>query len=203
MFRLFSTTLLFLFTWVSIGQVLQEVNPPFNIKTISFQQNNENVIPIFRLGDTFRFIFDDLFMDEANYYYTITHCNYDWSKSQLSQIEYLNGLDNQRIINYENSFNTLQNYSHYTINFPNQFTKGFLVSGNYMLTILNNSQEVVFSRKFVLYEDLVSVPMVVRRARVVKDIDFKHNLEFTISPRNMMLQNPIQNIKIIFCIIQN
>ena len=197
MFRLFSTTLLFLFTWVSFGQVLQEVNPPFNIKTISFQQNNENVIPIFRLGDSFRFIFDDLFMDEANYYYTITHCNYDWSKSQLSQIEYLNGLDNQRIINYENSFNTLQNYSHYTINFPNQFTKGFLVSGNYMLTILNNSQEVVFSRKFVLYEDLVSVPMVVRRARVVKDIDFKHNLEFTISPRNMMLQNPIQNIKII------
>lgn len=197
MFRPIIATFLVLFTFISFGQSLEEIHPPFNIKTISFQQNNENVIPIFRLGDVFKFSFDDLYMEEANYYYTITHCNYDWTKSQLSQIEYLNGLDNQRIINYENSVNTLQNYSHYEINFPNQFTKGFLVTGNYLLTILNNYQEVVFSRKFVIYEDLVSVPMIVRRARVNKDIEFKHNLEFTISPRTMMLQNPIQNLKII------
>jgi hypothetical protein len=197
MLRKIIATLFFLLTICGLGQSLQEVHPPYNIKTISFQQNNENVIPIFRLGDFFKFSFDDLFMEEANYYYTITHCNYDWTKSQLSQIEYLNGLDNQRIINYENSVNTLQNYSHYEINFPNQFTKGFLVTGNYVLTILNNYQEVIFSRKFVIYEDLVSVPMTVRRARVNKDIEFKHNLEFTISPRTMVLQNPIQNIRIV------
>lgn len=197
MFRPIIATFLVLFTFISFGQSLEEIHPPFNIKTISFQQNNENVIPIFRLGDVFKFSFDDLYMEEANYYYTITHCNYDWTKSQLSQVEYLIGLDNQRIINYENSVNTLQNYSHYEINFPNQFTKGFLVSGNYMLTILNNYQEVVFSRKFVLYENLVSIPMLVRRARTVKDIDFKHNLEFTITPNNIILQNPIQNLKII------
>lgn len=197
MFRSAPALFFLLICCISFSQSIEEVHPPFNIKTISFQQNNENVIPIFRLGDVFKFSFDDLFMEEANYYYTITHCNYDWTKSQLSQIEYLNGLDNQRIINYENSVNTLQNYSHYEINFPNQFTKGFLVTGNYMLTILNNYQEVVFSRKFIIYEDLVSVPMIVRRARTVKDIDFKHNLEFTITPNSMVLQNPIQNLKII------
>lgn len=197
MFRPIIATFLFFITVFTFGQSIPEVPPPFNIKTISFQQNNENVIPIFRLGDNFKFIFDDLYMDEANYYYTITHCNYDWTRSQLSQVEYLVGLDNQRIVNYENSFNTLQNYSHYEVHFPNQAIKGFLVSGNYMLTVLNNSQEVVFSRKFVIYENRVSVPMIIRRARVVKDIDYKHNLEFTITPNNIVLQNPIQNIKII------
>ena len=106
----------------SMAQTEQEIAPPYNIKTATFIQNNINAIPIFRLGDSFQFVFDDLYGDEANYYYTITHCDYDWTKSQLNLNEYMVGLDNQRIIDYENSFNTLQLYSHYRIAFPNQFT---------------------------------------------------------------------------------
>lgn len=181
---------------VSLAQVEQEIAPPYNIKTATFIQNNINAIPIFRLGDPFQFVFDDLYGDEANYYYTITHCDYNWAKSQLNLNEYIVGLDNQRILDYENSFNTLQLYSHYRLSFPNQFTKGFKVSGNYMLKIFNNSQELVFSRKFVLYEDLVSVPMQVKSARDVRVLNQKHNLEFSILPNNMLLQNPIQNVKI-------
>ena len=57
-----------------------------------------------------------------------------------------------RIQEYYNSFNTLQIYSHYKLSFPNKFTR-FLVSGNYLLKIVNEAKEVVFSRKFVIYED--------------------------------------------------
>jgi hypothetical protein len=181
---------------VSLAQIEQEIAPPYNIKTATFIQNNINAIPIFRLGDPFQFVFDDLYGDEANYYYTITHCDYNWTKSQLNLNEYIEGLDNQRIMDYENSFNTLQLYSHYRVPFPNQFTKRFKVSGNYMLKIMNNSQEVVFTRKFILYEDLVSVPMQVKSARDVRVLNQKHNLEFSILPNNMLLQNPIQNVKI-------
>lgn len=190
-----------IFTCVLYAQPQEEIVPPYNIKTVSFIQSNMNVIPIFRLGDSFELAFDDLFGDEANYYYTITHCNYDWTKSVLNLNEYLVGLDNQRIINYENSFNTLQLYSRYSLTIPNQFTKRLKVSGNYIITILNNYQEVVFSRKFVLYEDLVNVPMQVKNPRDVKDLQFKHNLEFFVRPINMVLQNPIQNIKIL--LLQN
>jgi hypothetical protein len=185
------------FSFLLVSQPLVEITPPFNIKTVSFIQNNQNVIPIFRLGDSFEMAFDDLFGDEADYYYTITHCDYDWSKSVLNLNEYLVGLDNQRIITYENSFNTLQLYSRYHVNIPNPITKRLKVSGNYMITIYNNYQEVVFSRKFVLYEDLVNVPMQVKNPRDVRDLNQKHNLEFFIRPINMVLQNPIQNIKIL------
>ena len=43
-----------------IAQVKTEVSPPYNIKTVSFVQNNVNVIPIFELGEGFQLQFDDL-----------------------------------------------------------------------------------------------------------------------------------------------
>lgn len=196
MYKQIFTIFSILFSFLVSAQPEQEIAPPFNIKTATFIQGNQNVIPIFQLGDQFTFQFDDLFGDEANYYYTITHCDYDWQKSQLNQNEYLVGLDNQRIINYENSFNTLQLYSQYRISFPNQFTRGFKISGNYVLKILNNNQEVVFTRKFVLFENLVSVPMQVKNAREVRYLNQKHNIEFSIRPNNLLLQNPVQNVKV-------
>lgn len=178
-----------------------EVIPPYNIKTISFVQNGKNVLPIFRLGEGFQLEFDDLYGDEANYYYSITHCDYDWKKSQLNLNEYLNGLDNQRIIDYENSFNTLQMYSHYRLPFPNQFTKGFKVSGNYIIKILNDNQEVIFSRKFILHEEMASVPLQIKNPRNVQSLNQKHNLDFSIRPNNLILQDPIKNVKVL--LLQN
>lgn len=177
-----------------------EVVPPFYIKTISFVQNNQNVVPIFQLGEGFQFQFDDLHGTEDNYYYQITHCDYDWKPSQLSQNEYLDGFDNQRIQNYTNSLNALQIYSHYVLPFPNQFTR-FRVSGNYIISILNEDRDVVFSRKFILYENIVSVPMQVRRAREVSKVNTKHNLDFSVKSRDFIFQSPLQNVKVL--LLQN
>ncbi|GAA4065533.1 DUF5103 domain-containing protein [Flavobacterium cheonanense] len=178
----------------------KEVNPPFHIKTISFVQNGQNVIPLFQLGDSFQLQFDDLHGTEDNYYYKITHCDYDWKQSQLSINEYLVGFDNQRIQEHINSLNALQIYSHYRIPFPNKLTQ-LKVSGNYVISILNEDQEVVFARKFIVYEPLVSVPMQVKRARNVKDVDFKHNLDFAVRSNTITFQSPLQNVKVL--LLQN
>ncbi len=192
-----SASPLFLF-----AQVEKEIAPPYHIKTITFVQGGQNQVPIFKLGDSFQLEFDDLYGDEANYYYTITHCDYDWKPSQLAINEYILGFDNQRIIDYENSFNTLQMYSHYRLAFPNQFTKRFKVSGNYMIKILNDNRDIVFSKKFILYEDIVAVPLQVKNPRDVEVLQQKHNLEFSvIPPESMLLQDPIKNIKIM--LLQN
>ena len=192
--------LVLIFQMVS-AQIETEKAPPYNIKTISFVQNGLNSVPIFRLGDSFQLIFDDLYGDEANYYYTITHCDYDWKPSQLAINEYISGLDNQRIIDYENSFNTLQLYSHYRLNFPNQFTRGFKVSGNYIIKILNDDREVVFSRKFIIHEDVVAVPLQIKNPRDVKNLDKKHNLDFMVKAGEFLFQDPIKNVKIL--LLQN
>jgi len=189
-----------LFSGNLFAQIEKEIAPPYNIKTITFVQNEQNMIPIFRLGDSFQFQFDDLFGTEANYFYTITHCDYDWKPSQLSKNEYLNGFDDQRIQDYSNSLTTLQLYSHYRLTFPNRFTQ-FRVSGNYVIKILNDDKEVVFSRKFILYEDLVAVPMQVKRPRNLSVINQKHNIEFSIKSATINFQSPLQNVKVM--LLQN
>ena len=125
-------------------QNVTETVAPYNIKTITFIQSQANVLPFFKLGESFEFNFDDLYGNEADYYYEITHHNYNWTPSQLSKNEYIDGVDNQRIQDYENSFNTLQLYSHYRLNLPNKFTR-ITKSGNYLISIFNNNRELVFS----------------------------------------------------------
>lgn len=200
---IFKITLFILFLFSiqsSFAQTANEVIPPYNIKTVSFIQNGQNQIPIFKLGDGFQFQFDDLFGNEANYYYEIIHCDYNWKPTEIPKSEYLQGFDNQRIQEYSNSINTLQTYSHYKLSIPNQNTQ-LRISGNYVLKILDENKEVVFSRKFILYEDLVTIPAQVKRARTVNNLEFKHNLEFTIKSNTITFQNPLANVKVV--LLQN
>lgn len=188
----FFLSLLFL---AAAAQVEKEVAPPFNIKTVAFIQNGNVTIPMFRLGETFQLEFDDLYGNEADYYYTITQYNYDWTPTQLGKAEYLQGMDNQRIMNYQNSFNTLQIYSHYSQVFPNKFNR-ILLTGNYMLKIFNSDQELVFSRKFIIYSEQLSVPLQIKRSRDLATIQGMQNLDFTVKMGDNILQNPIQNVKV-------
>ncbi|MFL9830508.1 DUF5103 domain-containing protein [Flavobacterium sp. ST-87] len=194
------TFFIFLFT-LATAQVQKEMTPPYNIKTVTFVKNNENVVPVFELGSSFEFQFDDLFGNEANYYYEIIHCDYNWIPSNIPKNEYLRGFDNQRIQNYSNSFNTLQLYSHYNLSIPNQFTLQLRLSGNYILKILNDDKEVIFSRKFRIYEDIASVPLQIKRARNISVVEYKHNLDFAIKSQNLIFQNPLKNINVV--LIQN
>jgi hypothetical protein len=191
---------LLLISFFKFAQVEKEIDPPFNIKTITFVQNNQNSIALFGLNEPFEIQFDDLYGNEANYYYEIVHCNYDWKHSDLSKNEYLQGFDGIRIQEYTNSLNALQLYSHYRIGFPNRNTQ-LLVSGNYMIKILNEDREVVFSRKLMIYENLVTVPMQIKRPRNINDVNYKQNLDFTIKSPNLLFQSPLQNVKVL--LLQN
>lgn len=182
------------------SQKAVEQNPPYNIKTASFFQKGNSVYPYFKLGERFELQFDDLYGNEADYYYIIQQYNYDWTPSGLAKVEYLKGMDNQRIMTYKNSYNTLQQYSHYTLSFPNRFNT-ITKSGNYLVTILDDDGEVVFSRKFIIYEDAVAVGLSTRRSRDFKTLNEKQNMELVINYGDNLLQNPKSNVKVIF--IQN
>src|SRR5690606_28713283 len=164
----------FLLTTAYLSAQVNETAAPDYIKTIQFKGNKiESQLPILRLGEPLRLEFDALNGLEPDFYYVIEHFNYDWTPSNLVKSEYLQGFDNQRIQNYKNSFNTYQIYSHYMLQIPNQQTKGLLVTGNYLMSIYKDDDELVFSRKFMIYEDLVNVGVAIKRSRDVKDIDKK------------------------------
>lgn len=184
----------------AFAQVQYEVNPPENIKSLIFRGPTEEQFPVVQLGEEIFLEFDDLLALEQDYYYSIVHCDYDWKKSQLLKSQYLNGMDNQRIINYENSYNTLQPYSNYQLVLPNANVR-LKVSGNYVLEVYNSSYELQFSRRFVVYRDLVKVGAVVKRSRDFNFLNERQSVQFEINSAGFPWVNPKREIKV--AIIQN
>ena len=181
---------------------VEEINPPDYIKTVNFGGDTEETqLPIISYGDYVHLEFDALNGNEEDYYYKIKHFNFDWTPSVLVQSEYMEGFDNQRIRNYENSFNTFQMFSHYRLTIPNKDTRRLKVSGNYMLYIYDNQGELIFTRKFMVYEDKVGVGVAVKRSRDIKVIESKQRVELLVASNGMQLNNPYQTVKAV--IIQN
>jgi hypothetical protein len=193
---------LFLLCLVSqtFAQVQEEINPPRNIKTIIFKGPTEDQFPIVQIGDPIYLEFDDVLASEQDYYYKIIHCNYDWTPSDLLKSQYLIGIDNQRILNYENSYSTLQPYSNYQLTIPNENVR-LKVSGNYILEIYNNYYELQFSRRFIVYSDVVKVGALVKRSRDFNYINEKQTVQFSINSAGFPWVNPKKEVKV--AIIQN
>ncbi|HKL35412.1 MAG TPA: DUF5103 domain-containing protein [Salegentibacter sp.] len=181
------------------AQAAKETLPPNYIRSVKLSGNNATPYgnPVLQLGETLLLEFDDIIGDEADYYYTIEHYNYDWTPTQLAKNEYLIGFDDIRIFNYLNSYNTLQPFSHYELKIPNEDTGGFRVSGNYMIKIYNREKELVFSRKFMVYENIAQVRVNLRRSRDLTFIDKKQVVNFTIESPNLLLKNPENTVKVL------
>jgi len=194
--------LIFLLFWdFSFAQVKYEENPPENIKTIVFKgSDDDDQFPIIKLGEQVLLKFDDLNGDEANYYYKLTHCNFDWTPSKIPKNRFLDGFDNERIINYQNSLNALVIYSHYELTIPNNKTR-FKIGGNYILEIFDKNSELMFSRRFVVYENIATVGVTVKRARDVAVIDSKQTVQLNINTNSLRYRNPEKEIKV--AVLQN
>ena len=195
----------FIFFFVTIfslnlaAQVVEETLPPSYIRSVQLSGNTQSNMgnPILQLGEQLSLKFDDIIGDEADYYYTIEHYNYDWTPNQLAKSEYLIGFDDIRIFNYLNSYNTLQPFSHYELKIPNEDTGGFKLSGNYMIKIFNGQKELVFSRKFMVYENIARVRLNLRRSRDLNFIDEKQVVNFTIESPDLILKNPDNTVNVL------
>ncbi len=199
-----STLLFFLFMFQipeGFAQVEETIEPEY-IRTIEFKGTaSQSRLPVIELGQKMQLSFDDIIGNEADYFYTIEHFNFDWTPSDLSKGEYLDGFDDVRIETYENSFNTLQLYSNYKLSIPNRETRALKKSGNYLLRIFNDDGEIVFSRKFMVLERLLSVAVEIKRSRIIKNIDQQQVVQFKINAPNLLLINPKQNVKTL--VLQN
>ena len=202
MSKTFATTLsIVLLVIPAFSQIVEKVEPPY-ISTIQFRGATDlSQLPVIRLGGQLQLSFDALNGEEEDYYYTITHHNFDWSPSDLSKSEYLDGFDDVRIDTYQNSVNTLQIFSHYELTIPNRDTRAIEKSGNYLLSIFNSDGELIFTRKFLVIENIASVSVEIKRARDLRVIEEKQVVHFTINSPNLLLVNPKQTVKTL--VLQN
>lgn len=195
---------IFLFIILSLSFItaksqVYETIPPDYIKTIIFKGNNQKVPgrPVIPINGSIILKFDDLRAKVADFYYEIEHYNFDWTKSVLAQNEYLEGFDNLRLRNFSNSMTTLQSFTNYQLNIPNKDTRGFKKSGNYLLKIFNSNKELLFSRKFMVYKNLVDVPVTIRRTRKLDKIDKQQVVNFKVGRDGFIFRQPQKTVKTI------
>lgn len=191
MIRLFYI-LISLLSFIGWSQTETDSLPNYIRSVVFSDGNGPQSLPIILLNDTINLSFDVLNNNESDFYYRITHHNYDWSISNLMVNEYLNGFNDIRFSNYQNSISTYQLYSHYELTLPNSNTS-FKKTGNYMLHIYDDNDTLLFNRAFVIYQADTKVGIDIKRSRDLVNINQKQVVQYTvINPSGW--QNPQQTI---------
>ena len=198
--NVYKIIIVFLVFLLSIHSIIAQndnsILPPKNIKSIVLKPIKPNsYAPIIKLGESLELSFDDIDGNERIYSYKIEHCDYNWQSSNLSSTEFMTGFETDRIRDYENSFNTLQFYTHYRLKIPNKNNR-IKISGNYIISILDDNNQVIFTRKFIIYQDKVVVGVTAHRSSDPKSIKEKQNVQFVINHQNLLLNNPNEEIKV-------
>ncbi|WP_316810978.1 DUF5103 domain-containing protein [Pedobacter heparinus] len=175
-----------------------------NIKTVQcYNAKKEQSIPVITLktNEQLVFSFDDLNGGSKIYWYTVEHCTSDWKSSRLSPIDYLDGLSDDRINDYKYSFNTLQKFTHYTVNLPNSQIRP-KISGNYLLKVYEdgNQQKPVVSQRFYVVENLVDIGIEITPSSQVPLRFSNQKVNFTIFHKTP-IQNPYLDLKAV--VMQN
>ena len=135
------------------------INQP-NIKTlVTVVNDNWLNAPVMRLhsDDVLTVSFDELSHDYHRYIYRLEHCEADWTPSEeLFESDWLAGFNDNTIDDYEHSVNTIQPYTHYQLQLPNDRCH-LKMSGNYRIHILdedNDNREVLVAEFMVTEQSM-------------------------------------------------
>ncbi|MBR1627384.1 MAG: DUF5103 domain-containing protein [Bacteroidales bacterium] len=147
--------------------------------------------------------FDELREDTRRYEYTLIHCNSDWTKSELQYDQYLEGFEVQPIENYENSFNTIQRYVHYSQMIPSK-DMHLIRSGNYVIKVFSegNPDNVIFTRRMYVAEDRATIELEVKPSSVASLLNTHQEVNVRVKGKNgTFFSNPEQFMKVV--VLQN
>ena len=146
--------------------------------------------------------FDDISDEIKDYYYTVIHCDYQWNPSDLDKLDYMTGFFENTITESEGSFNTQTDYIHYQFSFPNDMT-GVSISGNYLMVVYEDGDEenVIISRRFVVYEQLVNIDTHLKEATNISDSRFRQEIDVKVFFPNYAIDNPYSDFHL--TIMQN
>ncbi|MBP5516100.1 MAG: DUF5103 domain-containing protein [Bacteroidales bacterium] len=130
--------------------------------------------------------FDILEPQPGNFRYRIRHCDADWNIDNLEPSEFINGMEEGDIENYQFSFNTLQNYVNYYQPLPSRYS-AFTASGNYVLEIYykDNPDSIILTKRFCVFENLTNIEATISKpSGAYGNINRDQEISIGITPRD-------------------
>ena len=138
--------------------------------------------------------FDALLEDYEQFQAKVIHCNANWTKSMLSDIEILQEYNSFDLNDFQYSQNTKTLYVHYLFKVPP--TK---VSGNFILKVYQNNddEDVLLTKRFVVFENHVSIKSDIGLSTGVSKRNFNHQIEFNMTYGGIKVSNPHSDIYVV------
>lgn len=188
--------LLLLLSASGFAQLLTEITPPANIKSVLFYVNEQTTsLPIVPINKSITLRFDDLNADDSTYYYTVERANADWEKSDLFQADYMDGYDDIRIRDFSYSVGTLQSYIQYRLELPNTQTR-LKKSGNYVLKIWDDARNLILQKRFVIVDEAISIGLRVKRAQDLDTFQSHQSVQMSLITDGLNLRVPEEQLRV-------
>ena len=171
-----------------------------NVLSPKMELNGQwDALPVMTLGsdDVMCFSFDEMSHAYHRFTYRITHCNSDWTPSDMHEIEFLDGFNDIPVEEWENSVNTLRLYTHYRFTLPNE-NVSLVLSGNYKVELYDdeeNSDAPVALFCFSVVEPKVGISVTISGDTDVSLNDSYQQLSFTVEYPNWNIASPSNEVK--------
>ena len=165
------------------------------IKTVQLSPEGFPLLPaVTRLGVWNLILrFDDLRSDRDTYYARVIHCNYDWTKSELQDLDYLSVYNEFPVNNSEFSVDTHMPYVHYWFLLP-----PVRLPGNYVIMIYRGSdkEDIILTKRFMVYDNLVTFTPEGNLVGASTMADINQQLNFTVTYKNLTILNPLLDVHV-------
>jgi len=141
-----------------------------------------------------RLEFDDMDGGYKNYTYQVIHCDKDWNRSDLHEIEYIDGFNGEEIDEFAYSVNPYSEYTHYELTIPND-DLNWTISGNYLLIIYDQDMEVsVLTRRFIVTESAARVSALMIKPENLSKLRSHHELKINIDFNGLKIRRPKEEL---------
>lgn len=137
--------------------------------------------------------FDDLRNQRDNYYARIVHCNFDWSKSELQDLDFMSMYNEFPINNAEFSVDTHIPYVHYWLSLP-----PVKLPGNYVVVVYrgSNKDDIILSKRFMVFTNQVTFSNEGNLLGPGNLASLTQQLNFTINYKDVEILNPMVDVHV-------
>ena len=163
--------------YVASGQPNEVFNPP--------------VVPLGQ-SQTITLEFDVLGEQSQRYSAKLIHCDLNWQPSVLTDMQFLNEINDFLITDYRVGTGTKVPYFHYRMRVPS-----VKISGNYLLVVQSSGGVPVVSRRLLVYENQVQVALQPGIVVGGQERYTLQQLDFGISYASVDLVNPAVEVKVV------